>query len=273
MSLSSTGGNYFLYKGSLNTSISEVDSSFCRVSLRTFGWVMTNKTVLIYDDDPKICRLLHRALKVHGLEGKIVCNLDELFTLVLQPDVGLLILDLTLPEKDGLKIAKELKSQCNLPIMMVTGRADVVDKVKGFDSGADDYLSKPFAIEELIVRARRLLDTYSRISHREILSENEIELTNGIVLDVRNKKLKCENVKNQILTNMELKILVYLLEHRGDTVSRELLGRNLIGVHWSPNDRGIDVHVARIRKKINEFHPANNVIESVRGKGYLINSF
>lgn len=234
---------------------------------------MSNKTVLIYDDDVEICRLLHRALKVHGLKGKVVCNLDELFSLVLQPDVGLLVLDLTLPERDGLKIAKELKSQCSLPIMMVTGRGDVVDKVKGFDSGADDYLSKPFAIEEFVARARRLLDTYSRISHREILSKNEIELTNGIILDVRNKRLKCENVTDQVLTSMEFEILVYLIENKGDAVSRELLGKTLIGVNWSPVDRGIDVHVARIRKKINKFNPINNVIESVRGKGYLINLF
>ena len=229
---------------------------------------MPKKTVLIHDDDPRVCLLMKRTLAMQGINSQIMESSNHLLQNVINTASGLVILDLNLPEEDGITIARQIKAICKIPIIMVTGRGQTHDKVKGFESGADDYLPKPFALEELVVRVKKLMDLYGEMHARDNVDTKEVEIIPGVLLGCSENLVSDNEGTNQRLTGMEAKILRALLEHRGEVVSREYLGRLTTGAHWQSTDRGVDVHISRIRRKIAIVSDKDNIIESIRGVGY-----
>lgn len=222
--------------------------------------------ILIIEDDIRLAQALKRGLEQEsyavdvlndGIEG-------EKRMLLNHSDYDLLILDLTLPGKDGFEICVHLRQQnINLPILILTGHASTEDKVRALDSGADDYLTKPFSVSELAARARALL--------RRPKETNTPELTvEDVVLNPNSKKVYRAG-KEIKLTLKEFSILEYFMRNPGQVIMRDQLLDHI----WDFNFRGfsnvVDVHITNLRKKLNK-GKMKNILETIRGVGYRLSS-
>ncbi len=173
----------------------------------------------------------------------------------------LVILDINLPEKDGIEVCKEIRKEYQTPIIMLTARSSEIDKIKWFEMGADDYIAKPFSPRELLVRIQSVL----RRSHKEkedtdILKFKNIEIdTSKILVKVSGKEV--------VFTKNEFDILKKIIEENGKIVSRETLMKDIIGYSDYLFDRTIDTHIKNIRKKIGD----KDMIITIRGEWYRLN--
>jgi DNA-binding response OmpR family regulator len=172
----------------------------------------------------------------------------------------LILLDWTIPKKDGLEVCKEIRKSSNIPIIMLTAKGEIFDKVVGLEVGADDYLVKPFHQRELLARIHALLRRNQQVSSENIIQYNSLQLDkNKVMLRYYDKTLN--------LTTTEFKILDILIRHPKNVFSREFLFTEIYGVTMNYNDRSIDVNISRLRKKINEL-TGKRYLKSVRGLGY-----
>jgi len=229
--------------------------------------------ILIVDDEPQIREVLKESL---SSEGYIVAESGtkaELFEHLKTAEIRLITLDLNLGNEDGMLLAREVRSKYNIPIIMITGRDRPLDRVAGLELGADDYITKPFHIREVIIRVRTVLERYSR--RAEPTGAPEFDgggmkyHFDGCVFDP--SKYALRNHENHLvhLTETEFEILKLLVSHPGRVWSRDEIMRALKGQDWSPLDRTIDGHVARLRRKIDAHGDDVRLIRSVRGVGYV----
>jgi two-component system copper resistance phosphate regulon response regulator CusR len=220
--------------------------------------------ILVIEDEAKISHALKEGLERAQYEVATARTGEEGFYLASTQSFDLVLLDLMLPGRDGLEILATLRSrEWKTPVMILTARDALGDRVQGLDTGADDYLVKPFAFPELLARIRALLrrgraDTALRMK----LADME--------MDIATRKVT-RHGKVLELTTREFELLEYLLRHQGQVVSREMLAREV----WkepsraTPLDNVIDVHIARLRRKVDEpFTP--RLIHTVRGVGFLL---
>ena len=220
--------------------------------------------VLVVEDEPKVARALREGLEAEGYSVTAVATGEEGFFLASSEPFDLLILDRLLPGREGLEVLRALRQKGLLtPVLVLTARDAVEDRVGGLDSGADDYLVKPFAFPELLARVRALV--------RRGRGDQLLRLTVAdLILDVPTRKVARAGAELD-LTPREYELLEYLLRHRGTIVSREMLARDV----WKEPDRGtpldnvIDVHVARLRKKVDQGR-AVRLIHTLRGVGFLV---
>ena len=219
--------------------------------------------ILIVEDEKKIARFLELELTHEGYEVDTAYDgrtgLDK--ALSWQPD--LMILDLMLPELSGIEVCRRLRHESDLPIIMLTAKDDVSDKVMGLDMGADDYMTKPFAIEELLARIRVALKRHS--SEREggarVLEEGPLRLD-------RDSREISWNGQNIPLTKKEFDLLEYLMLNRGVAVSRSELLDKMWGYSYVGDTNVVDVYIRYLRCKLDDpFHV--KLIHTVRGVGYL----
>lgn len=219
--------------------------------------------ILIVDDDLDLLGQLERALVEQKYEVKTVADgeaaLDELFDCT----YDLVLLDIMLPERDGLSVLKEMrKSGINTSVLMLTARGAVEDKVAGLDFGADDYLAKPFSMAELFARVRSIL-------RRAGDSKDSILRAKQIAVDTRSRQvtLRGESVE---LTPKEFSILEFLLYNKNRVVSRFTLAEHVWGDEFDPFTMSnfIDVHMKNLRRKLTD--AGGRTIQTVRGVGYLI---
>ncbi|NET07429.1 MAG: response regulator transcription factor [Symploca sp. SIO2B6] len=215
--------------------------------------------ILIAEDEPRIASFLEKGLRANGFTTSVATDGDQVIVMALDENVDLLLLDLGLPGKDGWTVLEELRGQgAMLPIIILTARDDINDKVAGLEGGADDYVTKPFRFEELLARIRLRL----RNRQREPLPE-ELELrVNEIVLNLRTRRVVVQN-KEVELSAREFTLLETLMRHRGQVMSREQLLDLVWGYNYDPGSNIVDVYVGYLRKKLD-----NNLIETVRGMGY-----
>ncbi|NEO29995.1 MAG: response regulator transcription factor [Symploca sp. SIO3C6] len=215
--------------------------------------------ILIAEDEPRIASFLEKGLRANGFTTSVATDGDQVIVMALDENVDLLLLDLGLPGKDGWTVLEELRGQgAMLPIIILTARDDINDKVAGLEGGADDYVTKPFRFEELLARIRLRL----RNRQREPLPE-ELELrVNEIVLNLRTRRVVVQN-KEVELSAREFTLLETLMRHRGQVMSREQLLDLVWGYDYDPGSNIVDVYVGYLRKKLD-----NNLIETVRGMGY-----
>jgi DNA-binding response OmpR family regulator len=220
--------------------------------------------ILVIEDERKLANALRDGLQDDDYEVEIAHSGEEGFYLLCKSTFDLAILDVMLPGRDGFEILRSLRGMSiRIPVLLLTARDALEDRVHGLDSGADDYLVKPFAFPELLARVRALLrrgksdaPTSSRIADLELHSADRIVTRNGQRVD---------------LTAKEYEILEYLFAHKGRIVSREMLARDL----WkevareTPLDNVIDVHVAHLRRKIDE-NAKRKVLHTVRGLGFVL---
>lgn len=222
--------------------------------------------IVIVDDDPKVRTLLRRCLEGEGFAVSDAKDGAELHACLQRHAVSLITLDLNLGKENGLDLARAVRQEHNVPIIMLTGKGDPIDRVIGLEVGADDYLAKPFELRELVARVRAVL---RRAAPAQTTSPNTHCYTfDGWALDINRRSLKNSAGTEQELTTSEFNLLEAFVKRPHRVLSREEIMDLLKGQDWSPLDRSIDNLVARLRKKIEKNPDKPTLIKTVRGAGY-----
>jgi two-component system, OmpR family, response regulator len=229
--------------------------------------------VLVVDDEPDIRSLVSTYLTRNGVEVYEADNETELSNALEKHAIDVILLDINLGREDGFAIARRLKNRWHGGLLMVTGRSDTVDRVVGLEIGADDYVTKPFELRELIARVRSVARRTANVStNEEPVSENEANIYcfNDFRLDRARREL-CDGAGAPIsLTTGEFDLLCALVEHVGVVCSRDKLLRVTHRRDAEPFDRTIDVQIGRLRKKLGDVGNTPQLIKSVRGVGYVL---
>ena len=219
--------------------------------------------ILIIEDEAKMASFLERGLKEEHYTVDIAHDGEKGWEYAMTNDYDLLIVDWMLPKMSGIELCSKFRKEGKtVPVLILTAKDSVEDKIKGLDQGADDYLTKPFSFEELLARIRALL---RRPTH----------LTDKTVLECAN--LKMDLIKRQAwaddqeisLSQKEFALLEFLMRHAGEVVSRTAIAEHVWDLHFDPMSNTIDVYINFLRKKIGET-PSKSKIETIRGTGYRL---
>jgi two-component system copper resistance phosphate regulon response regulator CusR len=219
----------------------------------------------VVEDEKKLADALKKGLEVENYAVTVASTGEEAFFLVSTTKFDLLLLDLMLPHRDGIEILKAFRQRnVIVPVMILTSKDTVEDRVRGLDAGADDYLVKPFAFSELLARVRALSRRYKTPDVKSILKLADMEM------DLLQHKAFREG-KDLALTSREFGLLEYLLRHQGQVVSREMLAREVWNEmsRYTPLDNIIDVHIAHLRQKLDKPF-ATKLLHTVRGVGFML---
>ena len=220
---------------------------------------MPRSTILIVEDEPKISHLLRDYLQQAGYETKESLNYEQIQGWVAQEEINLILLDWMLPEMNGLEICQQLRTISTVPILMITARVEEIDRLKGLDSGADDYICKPFSPREVVARVKAVL--------RRTYHEDHAELRAGpLRLDQTTHQVWVDE-SEVVLTPNEFGVLKALLQKPGKVWSRELLLQQVQGYQFNGYDRTIDTHVKNLRKKLATYGLESSIV-TVYGIGY-----
>ena len=224
--------------------------------------------ILVVDDDPGMRTLLEAYLGDSGFTVEAAENGAAMWRVLEKGMPDAIVLDLMMPGEDGLSLARKLRSQSNVPILMLSARGEEIDRVVGLEMGADDYLAKPFSPRELLARLRALL----RRSQAQVIPDKAVDATafGPYQLDVSSHCLTRDGIEVKLST-AEFALLRIFVEHPRRVMSRDTLVDMLKGYERDPYDRSIDTRVTRLRRKI-ETNPGEPVyVRTVRGEGYLFN--
>jgi two-component system phosphate regulon response regulator OmpR len=226
-------------------------------------------SILIVDDDPRICRLVARHLSREGYSVRTASSGEEMRRRIAEEQPQLVILDLMLPDEDGFSLAREIRAESNVGIVMLTGKTDTVDKIVGLEIGADDYVTKPFDERELVARVRSVLRRMNDDAS-EKKRGGSIACFEGWTLDLKGYDLTSPDGEPVHLTSHEFQLLSALVTHTHCVLTRDTILDLVSGRDWDPDDRSIDVLVGKLRKKI-EADPHNpKLIKTIRGAGYKL---
>ena len=219
-------------------------------------------SVLLAEDDTELCSLMRDFFAPHGLRIVAVHNGLEAAKKALEDEFDLVILDVMMPGLDGFEVLRQIRMRSPIPVIMLTARTSQADRVDGLNSGADDYLPKPFAPDELLARIRAVL---RRSGGNKAMSD--VFECGGLKIKppTREVWLRSEPVS---LTSIEFDILQCLARATGKVVSRDALAATLYQREASPFERSLDVHISHLRKKLED--DAEDFIHTVRGSGYLL---
>ena len=228
--------------------------------------------VLIVEDEEKIARFIELELKHEGYEVDKALDGRTGAEKALTHDYDLILLDILLPQLNGLEVLRRIRREKNTPTIMLTARDSVMDKVAGLDAGADDYLTKPFAIEELLARIRVALKHHEVDSTSSQIPSNvptkNVFTIKGVSLDVDRREV-CVNNNSIELTTKEFEVLRMLMKHAGVVLSRERIASEALGYEFAGETNNVDVHIAHLRAKIDDQYNIK-LITTVRGVGYVI---
>jgi heavy metal response regulator len=218
--------------------------------------------ILLVEDEKKVSSFIKKGLEEESYSVDVAYDGKEGSNFALSEDYDLIILDVMMPYKDGFTILNEIRhKKIFTPVLFLTARDSVSDKVKGLDSGADDYLTKPFAFDELLARVRTLL--------RRKMPEKDLLLkVDDLVLDIETHKA-ARGEEEIILTSKEYAILEYLLRNKNHIISRTKLSEHVYDYHFDTDTNVIDVFINRLRNKIDKGFD-KQIIQTVRGMGYII---
>jgi len=218
--------------------------------------------ILVVEDEERVAHFIQKGLQEEGHAVDVSYDGEDGEFLAEINDYDLIILDLMLPKKNGLVVCRELRaSGVATPVLMLTARDSVEDKVRGLDAGADDYLAKPFAFEELLARVRALLRRQSD-NKSPVLSIADLEL------DPISRRVSRAG-KAIRLTTKEYALLEYLLRNPGKVLSRTLIGEHVWDMNFDPESNVIDVYISHLRSKIDKGHDVA-LLHTLRGQGYLL---
>jgi DNA-binding response OmpR family regulator len=220
-------------------------------------------TVLIIEDEKELAKVLKAYLERAGYEVLMAERGDQGLALWRENQPTLVLLDLNLPEMDGIDIAKEIRQTDNIPIIMVTARVDEVDRLLGLELGADDYITKPFSPREVVARVKAVLRRVNKLpeSKDEVLTIADLKIDHDAFL-VKQSGQEVE------LTPMEFSILITLAEHPGRVFSRLQLLEAGQGIAYEEYERSIDTHIKNLRAKLGDDSKGPRYIETVFGVGY-----
>lgn len=229
--------------------------------------------ILVVDDDPQVRKLLRRCFETEGYRISEAADGAQLEEVMATDTIDLITLDLGLGNEDGLTIARDIRSRSQVPIIMLTGKGDMIDKVVGLEIGADDYIAKPFHVREVLARVRSVIRRTDRQSHTPQQSPGPSG--NGRrfrfadwTVDFNKFEIHSGNRECINLTSGEFRLLEVLVSRPNRVLSRDQLMDLLKGNDWNPNDRSIDNQIARLRKKIEPDGHGPSLIKTIRGVGY-----
>jgi len=230
--------------------------------------------ILVVDDDPMIRSLLRRYLTGEGLRVSEAVDGAGIRAALAHGPVNAVLLDLVMPGEDGLSLARMIRQRSNVPIIMLTGKGELIDRVVGLESGADDYITKPFELRELLARIRAVIRRTSpqpvpELAQEASVAPGETLIFEGWTLDLLKRELRDPAAADVPLTAGEFELLRVFATNPNRVLSRDRLIELVKGRDWASFDRAIDTQVGRLRKKI-ETDPANpTLVKTVRGGGYI----
>lgn len=239
---------------------------------------MPDKTILVVDDDPKMRTLLRNVMESEGYSVVESGDGDSVPDIVEAQPISLVTLDIHLGTENGIEVARKVRQVSQVPIIMVTGRADVIDRVVGLEVGADDYITKPFHVREVIARVRSVMRRAGAVPAAipEPVSETHAEsarfVFDGMTAVPDRLELIDRDGKDCGLTSGDFKLLAVFLNRPKRVLSRDQLMDLTGGQDWSPLDRTVDNQIARLRKKIERDPGDPKLIKTVRGVGYTFAS-
>jgi DNA-binding response OmpR family regulator len=225
---------------------------------------MSGPTVLLVDDDVRLREIVGMALQDEGYRVRTAASSEEAMKSLDRDDPDLLILDVMLPGRDGFELCREIRTKSPLPILMLTAKTDTVDVVVGLESGADDYVTKPFVTKELVARIRALL----RRARGPEASPRRLTL--GDLEIVPEAATVTKRGRPVHLTKTEFKLLLAMASRPGQVFSRELLLQQVWEYDYFGDSRLVDVHVRRLRGKIEDDPREPGIVQTVRGLGYKV---
>ena len=223
--------------------------------------------VLVVDDEPVLVDTIRYKLRREGYEVHVARDGLEALRLAQASAPEIVVLDLMLPGLDGLEVCRQLRRESTVPILMLTARDDEVDKIVGLEVGADDYMTKPFSLHELVARVRAMLRR-SRMQQSVGTPDAEQPIRSG--------DLEADSLQRRVLLRREVlqlkpkefDLLVYLMQHRGRVLTRDQLLEKVWGYTFGGDTRTVDVHIRWLREKIEDNPGSPRRLETVRGVGY-----
>jgi two-component system, OmpR family, alkaline phosphatase synthesis response regulator PhoP len=214
-------------------------------------------SVLLVEDEENLASLVEAYLRQEGYPVIVVTTGAEALRVVGQEPIRLVVLDLTLPDIDGLDVCRQIRTRSTVPIVMVTARDEEADRLVGLDVGADDYIGKPFSPKELVARMKAVLRRTEPHTADEMLVLGDVVVQR----DAREVGVAGQPVE---LRPKEFDLLAYLIQNRGVVVSRDVLLERVWGMDYAGGTRTVDVHVAQLRRKLGR----PGLIRTIRGAGY-----
>ena len=228
---------------------------------------MVKPKIFIVEDERRIARFLQIELEHEGYETAVEDNGRRALDRIVQGDFDLVLLDVMLPEMDGMEICRKVREISEVPIIMLTARDDVSDMVSGLDLGADDYITKPFDMQELLARIRRALRSHYKERPDDVDENERLTVKDLIMIPSRFEvRVKGEFVQ---LTKKEYTLLEYLLRNKRNVLSREQILQAVWGYDYNGDTNVVDVYIRYLRSKIDERFQ-DKYIHTVRGIGYAI---
>ncbi|MBS0560773.1 MAG: response regulator [Proteobacteria bacterium] len=234
--------------------------------------------ILIVDDDPRIRTMLRRYLSEEGFKVTEADGGPAMRTALAAGGADLVLLDLVMPGEDGLTLARQIRHDTDIPVIILTGKGDVIDRVAGLEIGADDYIAKPFHLREVLARIRTVL---RRAQPRQVppppaaaqprpAEPNETATFDRWRLDFLRRELRTAEGTAVALTATEFDLLAALVRHPNRVLSRDQITDLVKGPGWAAFDRTVDTQIVRLRRKIERQPDAPELIRTVRGAGYIL---
>jgi two-component system alkaline phosphatase synthesis response regulator PhoP len=224
--------------------------------------------ILVVDDEPAVTDLLAYNLRKSGFEPLVAADGREALRLAHQARPDLILLDLMLPELDGLDVCRELRKTSAVPIIMITARGEEIDRVVGLELGADDYVSKPFSVRELLARIKAVLRRAAQTTKEH--PNSSLQGKAGLLLEMDSHQASVEGFPLE-LTRLEFDLLHLFLANAGRVLTRERLLEQAWGYDYVGDTRAVDSAIKRLRAKLRAISPDADSIEAVRGVGYRLN--
>ncbi len=226
--------------------------------------------VLVVDDEPAVTELLAYNLRKAGYDALSAANGREALLLARKSTPDLVLLDLMIPEVDGLEVCRELRKGSNVPIIMITARGEEIDRVVGLELGADDYVTKPFSVRELLARVKAVLRRTSQAQGDPASTARFLDGPDNLLLDL-DRRTASSGAAQLELTRLEFDLLEMLLANRSRVLTRERLLEQAWGYNYAGDTRAVDSAIKRLRAKLRAASIRADSIETVRGIGYRFN--
>lgn len=223
--------------------------------------------ILIVEDEPITREQLVSYFEEEGFRVSSTGSGSEVLPMVADNEVILVLLDIKLPGKDGLTLTREIRAQSDIGIILVTSKLEQIDRILGLESGADDYVTKPFDPRELLSRAKNLIRRVHIQQNQR--RKNHIHSFDGWQLDLNKRELTSPEGEQTTLSAGEYQLLLAFMEKAGEVMNRDQLMFRIRNREWFPDDRYIDVLVGQLRKKLGERAANAKIIATIHGTGYL----
>ncbi len=227
--------------------------------------------ILAVEDDEGVRELLVHIFENAGLSARVVGSLNEFRSSLARQDAGICIVDIGLPDGDGLSLVSELRASGGRGILILTGRGSELDQVLGLEMGADDYIVKPFRQRELLARIKAVARRLVAVADKSDPVQDETRLQmHGYMVDLSSRSVSGPDGTETRLTTAEFDVLAVLLAHRGKAISRDEILKEIKGKSWHSSSRGIDGLVSRLRRKLPVEKTVGELIKTLHGVGYML---